>query len=111
MIWRRLLAMLASVKRQRREGSDDVPDHVLESAIQTQLRKRVRHPQSVEVTVRQGLVTMGGPILLDEMDEIGNCLSQLRGVRGIESRWEICEADGASPEGFRRVRLPQQRGG
>lgn len=109
MIWRRLLTFLSSF-HERSSVCDVVPDDVLAMHIYSQLKRSVRNPCSVEVTVRGGLVTMRGPIRLSEMDELGDRLSQVRGIRGVENLWEIYETDGARP-GLRPRELRTERPG
>jgi hypothetical protein len=71
----------------------------------------VRHPGRIEVTATEGLVTMRGSILLDELDAIGNRLSQLDGVKGVGYLWEICDPRTHMPEMQRSEPVRWRRSG
>ena len=57
-----------------------VDDEVLVERVRAKMGRSVSHPGSIEVTARDGRVTLSGPILADEVDDL---LSTVRSVRGI----------------------------
>jgi hypothetical protein len=54
----------------------------------------VSHPHALEVTAEQGRVTLSGPILAREVDELLSCVSRVRGVADVENRLEVHEEAG-----------------
>lgn len=59
---------------------DAVDDAVLVERVRAQLGRWVSHPRAIEVEVRDGVVTLRGPIL---QAEVPTLLSAVRGVRGV----------------------------
>lgn len=60
---------------------DDVDDAVLVERVRTALGRAVSHPGSIEVAALDGRVTLSGPVLADEADDV---LAAIRRVRGVE---------------------------
>lgn len=69
----------------------DVPDEILEARVRERLGFLVSHPGSIEVTAHQGHVTLGGPILAHEVDQLISAVSRMRGVSRVENRLEAHE--------------------
>lgn len=59
-----------------------IPDEILQERIRTRLGRLLTHPGSVEVTVKDGQVTLAGVALTDEMPRL---LASLRCVAGMKS--------------------------
>lgn len=70
-------------------GSDVVPDDILEARIRSKVGGLVRHPKALEISARRGRVTLSGPILADEADDVVGCILGLRGVRHIDNKLDI----------------------
>src|SRR5206468_3234814 len=58
------------------------------------LGRVVSHPHAIEVRVRDGHVTLSGPVLASEVDDLLSCLSSVRGVEDVENRLEVHERAG-----------------
>ena len=78
---------------------DDVPDHILVERVRAKLGRFVSHPGSIDVTAREGMVTLAGPILRHEVDPMLKAVAGVRGVEYVENNLTVY-ADGASVPGL-----------
>jgi uncharacterized membrane protein len=78
-----LLAGLKSFSKR-----DDLPDQVLVARVRSKLGRVCSHPRAIEVTVSRGDVTLSGPVLAYEMNDIISAVSSVRGVKRLENRLE-----------------------
>lgn len=74
-----------------------VSDEVLVERVRSKLGRVVTHPSSIEVDARDGHVTLSGPVLAREVDELLSCVSSVRGVEGIENNLEVHKQAGETP--------------
>lgn len=93
---------------QRLRG-DHAPDEVIEERVRSQLGRVVSHPGAIEVSARDGRVTLSGPVLERELKPL---LSRIRGVRGVKEvdhRLEVHARPGNVPglQGAGRPRQPR----
>jgi hypothetical protein len=65
-----------------------VPDHVLAERIRSKLGMVSRHPSAIDVHVTDGVATISGPVLEDEVDRILRAISGIQGVSEISDRLE-----------------------
>nr|WP_083560125.1 SRPBCC family protein [Myxococcus fulvus] len=72
-----------SVSRFRSEPVDDV---TLTERVRAALGRVCSHPGSVKVSARDGIVTLEGSILLEELKHAVPYLGRVRGVRGMDNR-------------------------
>ncbi|HUA84422.1 MAG TPA: BON domain-containing protein [Bryobacteraceae bacterium] len=63
-----------------RQPEDGVNDDVLVSRVRSRLGRLAEHPHRVEVTARNGVVTLHGTVRREEYDRL---LSDVRGVAGV----------------------------
>lgn len=87
------------VARMRSWMAPDAPvgDEVLVERVRSKLGMIVRHPRSIDVTVRNGCVALSGPVLADEVDHLLGIVSRIAGIRRVENRLDVHEdADGVS---------------
>jgi uncharacterized membrane protein len=76
--------------RARALGSDDdADDRVIEERVRAELGRVVSHPGAIAVTATDGWVTLAGPVLAREKD---NLLARTRGVRGVTGVVDQLEA-------------------
>jgi len=75
-------------------SSEEVSDEVLMARVRSKMGRVVSHPHAVEVTVERGCVTLSGPILAREVDDLLSCVSRVRGVAGVENQLEVHEEVG-----------------
>lgn len=66
-------------------------DGVVEERVRAELGMLVSHPGSIEVEAREGRVTVSGPILASEVDDLLAGVKKVRGVREVENRLQIHE--------------------
>lgn len=86
--WWGLLHTLRSLAR----GREAVADEALEVRLRAKLGHLVKHPSTLEIGVDDGVVTLRGPVLADEEDELLDAISDIRGVREIKNRLMIYES-------------------
>jgi len=86
--WWGVLHALRSVVR----GRETVPDEALEARLRARLDPLVRHPSTLEIGVADGVVTLLGPVLAEEEDDLLAAIADLRGVREIKNRLMIYES-------------------
>jgi BON domain-containing protein len=91
-----------------RWSDDGVDDSLLIERVRAKLGRRCSHPHAIDVEVRDGEVTLRGPILADEVDTVMTATASVRGVRSVISELEPHEtADGIpSLQGEGRVAGP-----
>jgi uncharacterized membrane protein len=76
---------------------EPVSDEVLTERVRSQLGRVVSHPGAIEVTVTRGVVTLTGPVLSREVDDLLSSVSKVRGVEDVENRLEVHDRSGAVP--------------
>jgi len=79
-------AQLGSLLSSRQDS-----DHVVAERVRSKLGRSVSHPRALEVTVRDGRVTLSGPILAHEVDGVLCAVSSVAGVTGVDNRLEVHE--------------------
>ncbi len=84
----RYSGMLAEGKSFLAGGEGD-SDRVVAERVRSHIGRVVSHPRSIEVAVRGGRVTLSGPILAHEVDDLLACAASVRGVTGVENRLEV----------------------
>ena len=78
-------------KSRRRLQSVPPGGEALADQVQAQLADLTRYPGAIEVEVREGIVTLAGPVLRQEADQVRRVVADLPGVTGVEDRLEIKE--------------------
>lgn len=74
---------------------DQAPDEVVEARVRSKMGRAVSHPHAVKVSVNEGNVVLGGPILKNEVPRLLKCVKSVAGVRSVENNLEQYD----SPEG------------
>jgi uncharacterized membrane protein len=77
----RTRGVVAETKKLFRK--EEAPDDVLVARVRSKMGRVVSHPHSVSVTADQGRVTLSGPILESEVDNLMNRVSSVRGVTEV----------------------------
>src|SRR5262245_61636553 len=67
----------------------EVPDEVLHDQIRSRLSRVVSHPGAIDVAVRNGRVSLFGPILEEELAPLLAELSSLRGIRDFQDTLKV----------------------
>lgn len=84
-------------ERRARLRQDRVADEVLEERVKAQVGHVVSHPGSLEVRACDGVVTICGPILAQEIDILEKRLSETRGVRSWDLQVSPRQSAGSEP--------------
>lgn len=66
-----------------------VPDWVLAERARLEIWRGVAHPESVQVTARDGRLTLWGPVLAGEPETLREKLAKLPGLRRLELQLTI----------------------
>ena len=61
---------------------------ILMDRVRTKIGRAVSHPNSIEVTAEDGRLTLSGPLLEREAEDLIEAVASVRGVRDVESRLE-----------------------
>jgi uncharacterized membrane protein len=80
--------------KNRAETADDV---IVVERVRAALGREVSHPHAIEVHVNDGKVTLGGPILAHEVDNLVSCVKGVRGVKGVENNLSVFDDPGNIP--------------
>ena len=101
----RLGGSLAELRSSIRDRSAEIPDEILVQRVRSQLGHVVSHPGLLEVSAREGWVSVRGPVLRQELETIRKRLSKIRGVRDchveLEPQAELDRVSGS--RGARRT--------
>jgi uncharacterized membrane protein len=69
----------------QRETPDD---RVLLERVRSQIGRVVSHPRAIDVDVIDGVITLRGPILMDEVSDLIGAVERIRGVRDVINNLE-----------------------
>jgi hypothetical protein len=73
---------------------DEPSDDVLTARVRAKIGRCVSHPSSIEVHAHDGVVTLAGPILADEVDAIAASVKAVRGVHEVHSQFDVHDEPG-----------------
>lgn len=75
----------------------EVSDEVLIQRVRSAMGRVVSHPASIDVTTREGHVTLSGAVLQHEYDRLMNHVRKVRGVKSVEDELDVYkESEGVS---------------
>jgi len=76
---------------------EKVSDEVLTARVRSRLGRAVSHPHAIQVIAEDGHVSLVGPVLASEVDDLLSCIKHVRGVTEVENRLTIYpQAEGIS---------------
>lgn len=78
-------------RMRSRVRSERVPDSVLAERVRARLGHLAPHAGSIDVTVREGRVTLAGPAVGSALDALLTDVARVRGVVGIDNRLGVPE--------------------
>jgi BON domain len=87
----RALGTVAEGRTALFEDRVRVDDAVLKERVRSILGFLVRNPSSINVEASGGRVTLTGPVLTDEVQQLVNGVRSVRGVYDVENRLELHE--------------------
>jgi uncharacterized membrane protein len=82
--------------RARTDGGP-VSDAVLVNRVRSKIGRAIDHPGAIEVQAQEGRVTLSGPVLRDEVDDLLACVRSVPGVVGVEDRLMVMDQPGNIP--------------
>ncbi|HEX9422648.1 MAG TPA: BON domain-containing protein [Pyrinomonadaceae bacterium] len=82
---------------QSRLSSAETDDAVLVDRVRSKLGRIVSHPGAIEVASENGNVSLSGPILEAEVDNLLTCVKQIQGVNGVANNLEVHKEAGNHP--------------
>lgn len=82
---------------QGRREEAPVDEDVLVARVRSEIGRVVSHPRAIEVTASAGRVTLSGPILTREVEDLLSCVCSVRGVKGVDNRLEVHDEPGNVP--------------
>ena len=68
---------------------EEVSDDVLVARVRSKLGRRPVHDGALNVTANNGVITLTGPVLTDELPKVLRSVRFVRGVKGIDNRLEV----------------------
>jgi uncharacterized membrane protein len=74
--------------------ADDADDPVIVDRVRSKMGRYVSHPAAIEVSVQNGVVTLGGPILADEVEDLLCAVKSVRGVEDVQNHLDVHESAG-----------------
>jgi uncharacterized membrane protein len=86
-----------AAEARNRFREDDPTDDVLVARVRSELGRVCSHPRAVIVTALDGVVTLSGPVLEHEVDNVVAAARSARGVTSVENRLEVHEEPGNVP--------------
>ena len=95
---------LVARARGRFASDDRNDDETIVARVRSKMGRAVSHPGSIAVTCNDGRVTVSGPILASEVDELMRIVSGTRGVTEVLSQLEVHEES-------RSIDVPGLQGG
>jgi hypothetical protein len=67
---------------------EHVSDDILVDRVRAKIGRTVSHPSAIEVSAKHGRITLSGPVLESEADDLIDAAYSVRAVRDVESRVE-----------------------
>jgi len=68
---------------------EEVSDDVLVARVRSRLGRVPVDDGALDVTANNGIITLGGPVLTDELPKVLRSVRFVRGVKGIDNRLEV----------------------
>lgn len=69
-------------------------DETLINRVRSEFGRKIRHTKAIRVEVNNGEVTLSGPILRAEIDELIRCVKRIPGVKDIINHLDVHESAG-----------------
>jgi osmotically-inducible protein OsmY len=77
--------------------NEELTDEQLAQRVRSSLGHFTDHAGAIEVMVHDGRVTLAGPAVADEVDELVKAASKVRGVHAVENRLQMHETPAQIP--------------
>lgn len=99
----RTKGMVARVSRSIRRD-DGIDDETLVQRVRSGFGRILKHPGAIDVSAYEGVVTLAGPVLESEAEDLIACVKRLSGVKGVLDRLDIVTSEEASVQTESRIR-------
>lgn len=77
--------------------SDDPSDEVLLARVRSELGRHTSHAHAITVAAEDGEITLEGPILADELEDVLRAVRRVRGVRRVHDELDVHPEPGDVP--------------
>jgi hypothetical protein len=101
----RTAGFISEARGRLTEGA--VQDDVLSGRVRSKLGFLVRHPSSIQVDAHDGLVTLRGSVLADEIEQLVRGMHAVRGVKEVDNQLEVHDNPGSVPALQSEKRKPE----
>ena len=81
-----------------RVSAEEAPDYLIEERVRAEMGRATRRARAIEVSSRNGVVTLKGPALIGDVESIVEIVSGTRGVRDVKNRLQVFETAENIPE-------------
>lgn len=81
----------------RNMGDDHPSDDQLVARVRAELGHHVEHARAIDVVAEQGRVTLRGPVLSTEVDDVLSAARKVRGVEQVDNQLDIHATPGNEP--------------
>jgi CBS domain-containing protein len=82
---------LAAAAKSKVTGREPVWDERLVARVRSKIGRAVSHPHAIQVSAENGRITLHGPVLADEADDLVACVRSVAGVTGVDNYLETHE--------------------
>ncbi|CAN5893806.1 hypothetical protein BH24GEM1_BH24GEM1_25520 [soil metagenome] len=87
----------SAAELRSRFRKEDVDDEVLHERVRSAIGRAVSHPGAIAVTASTGRVTLQGPVLEHELDDLLRDVRRVRGVSEVDNQLEVHREPGGVP--------------
>ncbi|HET7550526.1 MAG TPA: BON domain-containing protein [Gemmatimonadaceae bacterium] len=81
----------------RNAGDDHPSDAQLVARVRAELGHHVEHARAIDVVAEQGRVTLRGPVLSNELDDVLSAARKVRGVEQVDNQLDVHATPGREP--------------
>jgi osmotically-inducible protein OsmY len=81
----------------RKVGDDHPSDDQLVARVRAELGHRVEHARAIDVVAERGRVTLRGPVLSSELDDVLSTARKVRGVEQVDNQLDVHATPGQVP--------------
>ncbi len=76
---------------------DNPTGEILAARVRSRIGRAVSNPGGIELLVNDGRVTLRGPVLANELDDLLDTVARVRGVRGVVNDLDVRQTAGSVP--------------
>lgn len=81
-------------KASKLTHQERVDDEALMNRVRSEFGRKIRHARAIEVEVNNGEVTLSGPILASEIDDLIRCVKDVPGVKDVINQLDVHKSAG-----------------